>query len=311
MALTMGVEEEFLLVDPVSGGSIDAAAKVLARAENSPPAAPDAALHAELLGTQVEAATGICTTLHDLGTQLLAGRDRLAVAAKAEGLWLISSGLPPMPGEPVAPSTGDRFAAISRAYAGIVADYQSCGCHVHVGVPDREVAVAVINHLAPWLPTLLALSVNSPFEHGRDTGYASWRMVTQSRFPGSGIAPWFASAAAYDEQVDRLVDLGVLADRQMSFWLVRPSARLPTVEFRVADAAATVTDALLQAALSRALVHTALRELEAGREGAPVDGQVAAAAVWTASRYGLSPGTGETLARRPGRARGARAGGDG
>jgi glutamate---cysteine ligase / carboxylate-amine ligase len=86
-----------------------------------------------------------------------------------------------------------ELSLITRTYAGIVADYQCCGCHVHVGVPGRETAVAVVNHLAPWLPTPLALSVNSAFEHGRDTGYGSWRMITQSRFPGFGIAPWFAS----------------------------------------------------------------------------------------------------------------------
>jgi carboxylate-amine ligase len=286
------------LVDPGSGEPVDGAGRVLAAASELPNAAPDATLQTELLDTQVEAATGVCRTLDELRAQVWHGRRQLAGAARDEGLWLIASGTPVLDGGPPTASTGERFSLITRTYAGIVADYQCCGCHVHVGVPDRETAVAVVNHLAPWLPTLLALSVNSVFDHGRDTGYGSWRMVTQSRFPGSGIAPWFASAAAFDRQVDQLVECGVLADRNQTFWLARPSARLPTVELRVADVAGTADDAILQAALSRALVDTALTELTAGREAAPVDGQLAVAAVWTAARYGLcGPGVDLRTAR--------------
>ena len=284
---TIGVEEEFLLVDPESGHPVARAREVLAKAAAAPAPAPDAAIHAELLGTQVETATGICHTLGELRDQLWQGRRRIAAAARAEGLWLLATGMPVLAGPPVAPSAGDRFDRIATMYAGAVTDYHSCGCHVHIGVPDRDTAVGVLNHLAPWLPTLLAVSANSPYGCGVDTGYASWRMVTQSRFPGSGLAPWFGSAAAYDEQIEQLVDCGVLADRHQSFWLARLSPRLPTVELRVADTAGTGTDAVLQAALSRALVCTALAELAAGREAAPVNPQLAAAAVWTAARYGL------------------------
>ncbi|MFL6143761.1 MAG: glutamate--cysteine ligase [Labedaea sp.] len=287
MSTTTGVEEEFLLIDPHTGAPVDAAIQVLARAARQPPAAPDALTQPELLQSQVEATTGICHTLGEVRAQVGAGRRGLAAAAEAEGLWLVSTGTPVCEGRPPAASPGARFARIMRTFAGVVAEYQCCGTHVHVGVPDRDLAVAVVNHLAPWLPTLLALSVNSPFERGRDTGYASWRMVTQSRFPGSGIAPWFASAADYDRQVSALVDCGVLADGRQSFWLARPSSQWPTVELRVADAAGTVTEAVLQAALSRALVDTALAQLAAGREAEPVDGQLAAGAVWTAARYGL------------------------
>jgi glutamate---cysteine ligase / carboxylate-amine ligase len=278
---TVGVEEEFLLVDPESGRPVPWAAAVLAAA------GPGGAVHAELFTTQVESVTGICRCRKEIIAQLRHGRKRLADAAAASDALLISAGTPVLSDGPVAPGRGPRFDRITRIYAGILADYQCCGCHVHVGVADRELAVGVVNHLAPWLPTLLALSANSPFEHGADTGHASWRMVLQSRFPGSGIAPWFGSAAEYDERVDQLVDCGVLADRRQSFWLARLSARYPTVEVRVADAAGTVAEATLQAMLSRALVRTALADLAAGRDAWPVDAQLAAAAVWTAARHGL------------------------
>jgi carboxylate-amine ligase len=133
----------------------------------------------------------------------------------------------------------------------------------------------------------LALSANSALTDGRDSGYDSWRMVTQARFPGSGIPPHFPSATAYDREVARLVDCGVLVDADMTFWLARPSSRYATLEVRAADTAGTVEDALLQAALTRALVRTARADLAAGRAAPVIHEQVAAAAVWSAARHGL------------------------
>jgi glutamate---cysteine ligase / carboxylate-amine ligase len=284
---SVGVEEEFLLVHAGHGRTVPEAGRVLAHAGRHRPPEDGNAYKRELLTSQVEAASGVCGPLGDLAAHLMRGRHLLAGAARACGAVLLPSGTPPLAGGRAAPSEGERFAAITARYAEVVADYQVCGCHVHVGVPDRETAVAVVNRLRPWLPTLLALSANSPYRHGRDTGYASWRMVEQRRFPGSGVPPLFASAAGQEAEIARLVDCGVLADPQMSFWLARPSPRFPTVEFRTADTAATADDALLQAALSRALVRAALDDVVADDAVPQVGEQVAAAAVWSAARYGL------------------------
>lgn len=285
--LTAGVEEEFLLVDPVTRCTVPSAAAVLAGAGDEPSRAAGAVVHPELQGTQVEAATGVCVDLAELGAQVLEGRRRLAAAAEKAGVRLVSSGTPVLTETLVPVTASKRFEAIADLYAGAMACYQACGCHVHVGVEDRELAVAVVNHLRPWLATLLALSVNSPFDHARDSGYGSFRMMELARFPGAGVPPWFGSAAAYRRHVERLVDCGLLVDDRMTFWLARPSRRWPTVEVRAADAAATVDEAMLQAALARGLVRTALAELAAGREAARVDGAICAAAVWSAARYGL------------------------
>lgn len=284
---SVGVEEEFLLVDPVTGDPCGRAESVLAVARRGKPAAADAALHAELATSQVEAATGRCLEMDQVRTQLCHGRRQLALAAREQGVWLVSSGAPVLDGQCATVADGDRFARVASSYAGLVGDYQACGCHVHVGVPDRDTAVAVVNHLRPWLPTLLALAGNSPFHRGYDTGYASWRMVEQWRFPGAGIPPWFPSSVAYDRQIADLVECGVLVDDRMTFWLARPSPHLPTVELRVADAAIGVGESTLQAALSRGLVRTALDYLALGREAPPLNSQVAAAALWSAARYGL------------------------
>ncbi|MBP2328635.1 carboxylate-amine ligase [Kibdelosporangium banguiense] len=286
VTVTFGVEEEFLLVDARSRRTVGRADAVLKRVGSG--VLPDGAtLHRELLSSQVEFASGVCASMGELRAQLAAGRRVLCEAACGEGLGLVSAGTAVLADPDVPVAEGERFDRISAVYAQVFRDYQVSGCHVHIGIPDRDTAVAVINHMSVWLPVLLALSANSPFDRGRDTGYASWRMVQQSRLPGSGLTPWFGSAAEYDQMVARLVDCGVLIDETMSFWLARPSPRYSTVEVRVADAVATVDEAALQAALTVSLARYALTELAAGREAQPIDGQLAAAAIWSAARYGL------------------------
>ncbi|MGW5720971.1 carboxylate-amine ligase [Amycolatopsis sp. NPDC003865] len=285
----MGVEEEFLLVNPRTGHASPGAEAVLARYRHHGPLPEGARVHRELRLTQIEAASGVCTTAGELRDQLTAARRVLAGAAAAEDCALLATGTPVGPGPATAaPAATGRYAAIDAAYGAVVTDYEACGCHVHVGVGDPDTAVAVVNHLGRWLPTLLALSANAPFDHGRDTGYHSWRMVLQSRFPGSGVAPHLRDHASYRRLVGTLVDCGALVDPDQTFWLARPSGRFPTVEFRVADTALTVDHAVLQALLSRALVRQALADLAAGREAAPLSPQVSAAAVWAAARHGLT-----------------------
>ncbi|WNV87160.1 glutamate--cysteine ligase [Umezawaea sp. Da 62-37] len=292
--VTMGVEEEFLLADRATRRTAPRAPAVLARAGAGGPGH----VHAELLTSQVETSTGVCGDLDEVREHVLSGRGRLGEAAREEDCLLLASGMPPLPGPDVRNTTGARFDSIADRYRAVVEDYESCGLHVHVGVSDRDTAIAVVNHLRPWLPTLLALSVNSPFAGGRDTGYGSWRVLRQSAFPGFGVPPRFGSAAEYDAEVSRLVDCGVLVDPRMSFWLVRPSSAFPTVEVRAADTALTVDGAVLQAGLTRALVRTALADLDRGVEGPEIDAQVAAAAVWSAARHGMTgPGVDVLLGR--------------
>lgn len=246
----------------------------------------------ELQSAQLELATSVCTTVEHLRSDLIEGRVLLARAARRVDLQVLALGCGPRPHRDAAAKPRlDRYRAIRERYADAIRGYDACGCHVHVGVPDLATAVAVVDHLRPWLPTLVALAANSPFRDGRYTGYASWRIVALSRFPGAGLPPWCGSAQEYTRQVSRLVDLGVLVDDRMTFWLARPSPRYPTVEVRVADTGRSADDAILQAVLTRALVRRAIRDLAAGREGSRIDVQVGAAAVWSAARYGLE-GTG-------------------
>ncbi len=296
--LTMGVEEEFLLVDARTRRTAPRAAAVLVRASRAA-GVPETAFQAELAASQVEAATGVCADLAGLRGQLAGARACLGAAAEAEGVRLVATGNPVLAGHSVPFMPGEHFTRVAEILAGAATGYESCGCHVHVGVPDRELAVAVVNHLRPWLPTLLALSANSPFDGGRDSGFASWRIQAQARFPGAGVPPWSASAAAYDAWLLRLVELGLVADRTTTYWLARPSPHLPTVEIRAADAALTVDEAVLYAALARGLVRTALADLAEGREAPRVPDQACALGLWSAARHGLTgPGV-HPLTERP------------
>ena len=316
----MGVEEEFLLVDPDTGRTTPAARRVLRAATALPNAAGDSVLHRELLASQVEAATGRCLSLSELGAQLLHGRRQLARAAGK--LLVVPSGTAVLGGDP-AITPGERFGRIADRYADVVADYQACGCHVHVGVPDLETAVGVVNHLRPWLPTLLALSVNSPVHHGGDTGYASWRIGRAVAVPrGRRAAPVRLRRAIRRAGRHGSCRRACCVDAAQTFWLVRPSAHAADRRVPGGGHGVDVDGAVLQAALSPgARAHRARRPGPRPARAADVDDQVAAAAVWSAARYGLAgPAVHPLLACRAPAAelleellvrRRARAGGDG
>jgi carboxylate-amine ligase len=158
---------------------------------------------------------------------------------------------------------------------------------VHVGVPDRDLAVQVCNRLRIWLPVIQALTANSPLHLGSDTGYASWRCAQLQRWPGVGPIPHFDSADDYDETVATLIGSGAMIDDSMVYWYSRPSARYPTVEVRVGDVCAAVDDTVLVAALVRALVATAIDDARAGIPAPRVHDCLVDAAHWHAAHEGL------------------------
>ncbi|TQM78357.1 carboxylate-amine ligase [Saccharothrix saharensis] len=283
-APTLGVEEEFLLVDARTGAPVPRGREVVEAAN----ARFGVDLDVELVQAQVETRTPICHDLADVRRQLLGLRLVAAEAAHALGLRLLAVGAPPVGGPDLPTDAEDRYRALAEDYRLLAAEQSICGCHVHVAVPDLETAVQVCNHVRLWLPVLAAVTANSPFAHGLDTGYASWRSVVWSRWPSAGPPPHFESAAHYESTCDMLLDCGAARDRRMIYWDVRPSAHLPTVEVRVADVAATVDEAVLLAALVRALVTTALADLRRGLRASPVPVEVLRAATWRAARDGMA-----------------------
>ncbi|MFJ6213636.1 glutamate--cysteine ligase [Streptomyces sp. NPDC092296] len=285
--LTVGVEEEFLLVDPVGGSPIPHAPAVIEQAVSW---FGDDQVQAELFPTQIEIASRPCAALADLRADLHRLRCGIADAARPHGCLPMASGTAVLAAQaPVDVTDKPRYRQMVDAF-GPSARAQTegvCGCHVHVGINDREEAVQVSNMLRPWLPALEALAANSPFHHGRDSGYASTRAVILRQWPSTGPAPCFTSVKAYDDMVDTLVDSGMLLDRKMVYWYARLSDHYPTLEVRVADVNADLDTVVLVAALIRGLCGTLLAEVRAGRPVPAVPDELLRAAHWRAAHDGL------------------------
>ncbi|MEV4701928.1 glutamate--cysteine ligase [Actinoplanes sp. NPDC049316] len=293
---TLGVEEEFLLLDPRTGRNAPRAGQALAglpepvRGQSRP----------EFRRSMIEMVTPVSTGLAELRRELLRLRRSAARAAVAAGTDLVAIGATPVSEPDVDVSDEPRYRAMERQYGPVARDPSVCGCHVHVGVPDRETAVQVCNHLRPWLPVIQALAVNSPLYAGADTGHASWRSIQLERWPSLGPTPYFADAADYDRTVEALILSGVMLDPGMVYWYARPSANYPTVEVRVADVCPSVDDTVLLAGLVRALVATVCDDLRAGLRAPRLRGCLVRAAHWRAAHDGMA---GLLIDLRSGRAR--------
>ena len=276
---TIGVEEEFLLVDPDSG--LPRAVAHLALAAN-----PDSELAGELLREQLETATRPCSTLEELGGELRRARAEAGAAAAAAGATLAALGTSPLPDDPTL-SPKPRYREMRRRFGLTAAEELTCGCHVHVAVDSEDEGVGALDRIRPWLAPLLALTANSPFWQGLDSGYASYRSQVWSRWPSAGSYAPFGSSAGYHGAVGAMLDSDTVLDRGMVYYDARLSAEHPTVEIRVGDVCLDVDDAVLLAALARGLVETAVREWRAGTPADPVRLELLRLAAWRAGRSGV------------------------
>ena len=295
----VGVEEELLLVHPDTGELANAAGSVLhghrtEQGGDERPAAED--LEGELLRHMVETHTDPATDLGEVAAQLRAARRTAIDAATESGVEVAAVATAPL--GPLAPgvSANPRYERIVQEFGDTGRGAGTFGMHVHVDIADEDEGIRVIDGLRPWLPLLLAISSNSPFASGRDTGYASWRHQVWSRWPTAGTAEPYGSPAEYHRIGDALIEIGAALDEGMLYYDARLSAAYPTVEIRVADTCTDLDDAVLVAALARALVET----LAGGPEDAPVRSDLLRAAWWRAARYGLTddlvhPRTGRLL----------------
>lgn len=271
-----GIEEEFQLLDeetlvPVPLGSAAYAAL--------PSGA--GAVAEEFLTSQVEFATSPVATIAHAADELHAFRQALSVFAHRHRAVVIGSGTPFGRGPEASVSPSERYGTLAHWLGHIVDSHHADGLHVHVEVPDDEARVRALNAVRPWMPTLLALSGNSPYADGHDTGHHSWRSIIMRRFPLAGCPPCFHDVDDYRTAVDRLVAQRVIPDVASVSWALRISDTYPTVELRLFDAQLTVDDGLLLAALSRALVASAPTDSPAQ------DTDTVQFSMWAASREGL------------------------
>jgi carboxylate-amine ligase len=281
MPRTLGVEEEFHLVDLKTRRLTARAPELLGELSDN--------YVAELQRCVVEMNSGVVDTLDELRADLQRHRQVLVDAAAKLGMGVVAAGAVPLsvPAEMQVTQTA-RYRQMLADYQLLAREQLICGTQVHIGVADRDEAVAVANRVSPYLSTLLALSASSPFwSDGSDTGYSSARTLVWQRWPTTGLAAPVSSAAEYDKLVADLVASGVISDSGMVYFDVRPATEAPTLELRVCDSCPSVDTIVLITGLFRALVE---REVEGMRAGAPaveVSAPMGRAALWRAARSGL------------------------
>ncbi|MCU7820276.1 glutamate--cysteine ligase [Kitasatospora sp. DSM 101779] len=286
--LTLGIEEEYLLLAAATGLPVARAAQVR-EAARLQPWLERGEVQRELLQAQVEVATPICRELEEAGGHLLRMRLALGEAARQAGCRLAACGAAPFTDRLPVPITDTARYRVMHSDTRLLTDQQLItGMHVHLGIPDRGAGVAVINGLRPWLPLLIALAANSPLWQNTDTGFASWRTIVFGRWPVSGPPPVFDGADDYDRRTRELVEGGLIRDIGQVYWHIRLSEHFPTVEIRAMDVQLRPDEAVMLAGIVRALAVRALGDAEAGHGIPPVEQEVLAAAVWHGARHGCT-----------------------
>lgn len=281
---TIGVEEEYQLVDAGTGALCSRARDILLTDWS-------AEIRPELQETTLEVGTRICASAAELDRELRRLRFQVATTAAAQGLEIAAAGVHPFSRwERHRLMCGERYEQIAERYGRIARDEHNFGMHIHVGISPARDRIAIQNVVRHYVPHLIALAASSPYYEGRDTSYASYRMVLWRRWPSSGVPPRLESEREFERLVDLMVSTGAIADKRNLYWSVRPHAVYPTIEFRVTDACPRVDDAVGIAALVRALVVAAaegrLRE-PAGAYAEASQTTLLALNEWRALRYGL------------------------
>ena len=250
-AFTLGVEEEFQIVDPQSGELRSHVSELLA---SSAPVLGDQ-IKREMHQSIVEVGTKICADVGELREEIFRNRRELANAAERVGLAVAAAGTHPFSRwEDQVISPGVRYDSIVEELQQLARSLLIFGLHVHVGLPDRSVMIDLMNEVRYFLPHLLALSTSSPFWMGRDTGLKSYRTTIFRRFPRTGVPDHFGSWSEYENYIQLLVDLHSIDDAKKIWWDVRPHPTFGTLEFRVCDVPTRPETAVMLGALVQAIV---------------------------------------------------------
>ncbi len=282
---TIGVEEEYQIVDPETRELLSQGERVIELARRS---VDEEEVTAELLESQVETVTPVCHTLADVRAEVLRLRCGVIEAAEEEGNCIVAASTHPFSHwreQVVTPK--ERYRMLVENYQQLAREQLVFGFHVHVGLGDREAAVRVLSRLRAWLAPMLALSANSPYWLGQDSGYASYRTQVWGRFPVSGPPGPFRSRDEHDELVRALVETGTVEDATKIYWDARLPEKVETVEVRVMDVCARVEEAVMMAGLTRALVRTCHERSEREDPYPKPRPELLRAAHWRASRHGL------------------------
>ncbi|HEV8422043.1 MAG TPA: carboxylate-amine ligase [Chthoniobacterales bacterium] len=281
---TLGIEEEFQIIDPVTRElrshiqEILGEGKVTLKEQIKP----------EMHQSVVELGTDVCGDMNKAREQVIALRGHLARTAARAGLKIASAGTHPFS------HWFDQHITEGERYATIVKDMQQVaranlifGLHVHVGIPDRETAIHVMNQMRYFLPHLYALSTNSPFWVGRNTGLKGYRLKVFERFPRTGMPDAFESLSEYEDFTKLLIKTGCIDNPKKIWWDIRLHPFFDTLEVRICDAQSRVDDTMALAALIQAIVARLFKLLWQNTTFRVYRRRLIDENRWRASRYGL------------------------
>jgi glutamate---cysteine ligase / carboxylate-amine ligase len=282
---TLGVEEEYMLLDPTTFDLVQHIDTVLAAVAGHE---LESRITTELMQSVLEIATPICGTAGDVMRELATLRGYVCATARTTGLRVGSAGTHPFSlFESQRITAKDRYHALVDQLQYVARRELIFGMHIHVAVDDAEKAIQVMNGLLPQLAPLLALSASSPFWRGEPTGLASSRQMVFSAFPRSGPPPRFRDYADYSAVVGQLERTGCIADYTHIWWDIRPHPRWGTIEIRICDAVTRIEDAVAIAAYCQALVKYLCERHEAGEQIPSYHRILTSENKWLAARYGL------------------------
>jgi carboxylate-amine ligase len=290
---TIGIEEEYLLVDLVTRDiARDPPADLVAQTEAVlAKRGMPGQVSPEFLRAQIEVQTRVCSSVADARAQLAMLRKTVAEVAARHGLAPIAASTHPFAEwRGIGATDRERYRALERDLQGVGRRLVICGLHVHVGIADEELRVDLMNQAGYFLPHLLALSTSSPFWRGEDSGLASYRVAIFNELPRTGLPDHFESWGEYRRQVDRLVAAGLIDDASKLWWDIRPSARFPTLEMRVTDMCTSLDHAISIAALYRSLISMLWRLKTANQRWRIYPHMLVKENRWRAQRYGTDEG---------------------
>jgi carboxylate-amine ligase len=287
-SFTIGIEEEYILVDPASREVVaDPPEGLLAACEER----LAELVRPEFLVSQIEVGTPICRTAQEAGNALARLRAAVADVAGTFGLAPIAASTHPFSEWRAQKHTDkERYHTLARAMQAVARRLLICGMHVHVGIDDDELRIDLMNQAGYFLPHLLALSTSSPFWRGEDSGLNSYRLSVFDELPRTGLPSQFASWGEYRRHVDILVAAGVLEDATMLWWDIRPSDRFPTLEMRITDICTSLADAIAIAALYQCVLHMLYRLRRNNQRWRAYDRMLVEENRWRAKRYGIDAG---------------------
>ena len=284
---TIGIEEEYLLVDRETGDLAPAPEGLMEICRDS----IGDRVSPEYLRCQIEIGTGVCASIAEARAELRELRGAVSRAAAEFGLAPIASSCHPFADWRDQHHTDkDRYNTLRSDLGAVVRRMLICGMHVHVGIPDKAQRIDVMNQLTYFLPHLLALSTSSPLWQGEDTGLASYRLTVFGNLPRTGLPPRLDGWDAFERSVTALTDLDIIEDGSKIWWDLRPSSKFPTLETRICDGSPRLESTLTLAALIQATTRMLWRLAQKNQRWRIYDSFLLGENRWRAMRFGTTAG---------------------